>query len=596
MTSSYIGNGVDPEAAAAALRMLFAYAPISAAPNVQSFLSYIVTEELAGRGNKIKAYSVAVDALGRPDSFNPGTDPSVRVLANRARNLLAGYYTGEGKDDPLYLVIPKGGYRPKFLVAPVDPELNPYAVPPPSPDHRPTSAAQSPAGAAQGISHRPLHDLLIWLVSAAFLAIVVGVSALLLRSWPGDTPPSQSGALNIPIVEIQPFEVVPETLDGSFTEGIREQLISDLSRFENIQVRALPRTTAEGTANTALPPAQYEIRGTTVKTNGSASITFTAIATQDQQVLWSQTLAVPSNDAEFQAFTLQALREIVTRIAAPGGIVQRDVLAQLEQRSKSLANPETSNYECVLIFYDFDVTKDPAKRVSARDCLSRIIATDSADSSIWAAWALMQYLDWSDTGESVDSPLLEGALVAASHAIQLEPQSATAHEYFGLILMTRGETGAAIDQYDTAIALNPSKPGLYVHHGWALAMGGDWDTGIQEVKRGIALAPAVPGWMRVPIAIDAFRTNDYRTSLNTSVLIARSGDRHGNILALAAAAMLDDTRLVETYRDLMLADPAFDPADPYRDVRLIFDEPTMNAKYNAALERVFPPPEQSISR
>ncbi len=36
------------------------------------FLSYIISEELAGRGALIKGYSVGVDVFGKGEDFDPG--------------------------------------------------------------------------------------------------------------------------------------------------------------------------------------------------------------------------------------------------------------------------------------------------------------------------------------------------------------------------------------------------------------------------------------------------------------------------------------------------------------------------------------------
>lgn len=54
----------------------------SGAPQMSAFLRYIVTETLNGHASRIKAFSVGVDALGKPDTFDAQTDPSVRVLAS----------------------------------------------------------------------------------------------------------------------------------------------------------------------------------------------------------------------------------------------------------------------------------------------------------------------------------------------------------------------------------------------------------------------------------------------------------------------------------------------------------------------------------
>ncbi|SFV02387.1 hypothetical protein SAMN02799631_03922 [Methylobacterium sp. 174MFSha1.1] len=79
-----------------------------------AFLSYIVDEELAGRGEAIKAYTIATQALGRADSFDPSNDPSVRVEAGRLRRVLDEVYADEGRFWPVRIQVPVGAYRPSF--------------------------------------------------------------------------------------------------------------------------------------------------------------------------------------------------------------------------------------------------------------------------------------------------------------------------------------------------------------------------------------------------------------------------------------------------------------------------------------------------
>ena len=47
----------------------------------QRFLEYLVNETLAGRSDRLKAYNVALEVFGRPDTFDPVIDPVVRVEA-----------------------------------------------------------------------------------------------------------------------------------------------------------------------------------------------------------------------------------------------------------------------------------------------------------------------------------------------------------------------------------------------------------------------------------------------------------------------------------------------------------------------------------
>lgn len=81
---------------------------------LQRFLSFIVEETLAGRGDQLKEYPVGVDVFGKESSFDPRMDPIVRVQARRLRMRLYTYYQEEGQADELVIELPKGGYAPTF--------------------------------------------------------------------------------------------------------------------------------------------------------------------------------------------------------------------------------------------------------------------------------------------------------------------------------------------------------------------------------------------------------------------------------------------------------------------------------------------------
>jgi serine/threonine-protein kinase len=80
----------------------------------ERLLTYLVEQTIAGRAHYLKEYSIAVDVLERGPDFDPRGDPIVRVEASRLRNKLEVYYATEGREDPLVISLPKGGYVPVF--------------------------------------------------------------------------------------------------------------------------------------------------------------------------------------------------------------------------------------------------------------------------------------------------------------------------------------------------------------------------------------------------------------------------------------------------------------------------------------------------
>lgn len=79
----------------------------------QRFLEFIVTETLAGRTDRLKGYTIAVQVFDRDASFDPAVDAIVRVEAARLRAKLREYYGGEGRADPVRFELPKGAYAIK---------------------------------------------------------------------------------------------------------------------------------------------------------------------------------------------------------------------------------------------------------------------------------------------------------------------------------------------------------------------------------------------------------------------------------------------------------------------------------------------------
>src|SRR5437868_14791065 len=83
-----------------ALRRVLAGPAFVPAPQLGAFLRFVVESVVAGEAEHIKSYTIAVDALGRKQSFDPKIDPIVRVEAGRLRRALSRYYAnGREKHD-----------------------------------------------------------------------------------------------------------------------------------------------------------------------------------------------------------------------------------------------------------------------------------------------------------------------------------------------------------------------------------------------------------------------------------------------------------------------------------------------------------------
>jgi hypothetical protein len=93
-------------------------------------LKFLTEKHLAGETETLKEYSIGVDALGRPESFDPKKESIVRLQMSRLRQKLAEYERTEGSDDPYIIEIPKGTFAVRCTERP--PAL-PVHLPPPRP-------------------------------------------------------------------------------------------------------------------------------------------------------------------------------------------------------------------------------------------------------------------------------------------------------------------------------------------------------------------------------------------------------------------------------------------------------------------------------
>jgi TolB-like protein/tetratricopeptide (TPR) repeat protein len=78
----------------------------------QRFLEYLVNETLAGRSERLKGYTIALEVFDRPETFDPTVYPLVRIEASRLREKLREYYDTDGQGDPIRIDLPKGSYTP----------------------------------------------------------------------------------------------------------------------------------------------------------------------------------------------------------------------------------------------------------------------------------------------------------------------------------------------------------------------------------------------------------------------------------------------------------------------------------------------------
>lgn len=143
----------------AELEWLLESGALGRSANLIKVLRYVCDETVAGRGDHIKEYSIAVEALGRRADFDPQTDTIVRVTFHTLRKRLQDIYdTGEGMSHPVRIVIPAGRYAVQFVhlqetgqtaSLPQVPRPEGGLAPPVGPPFAPPAPPPRPSGSAR---------------------------------------------------------------------------------------------------------------------------------------------------------------------------------------------------------------------------------------------------------------------------------------------------------------------------------------------------------------------------------------------------------------------------------------------------------------
>jgi TolB-like protein len=237
------------------------------------FLTYIVEETLAGRGDRIKAYNVALTAFDRTDDFDPQTDPIVRIEASRLRRALEHYYLTAGKSDPLRIGVPKGSYVATFSYAVLEPVVPPEGETPVPGRARPKTAAR---WRIASMRKPPIW----WIASLATVVLVAlaWVLPLLLDHAVGRAKLAQDG----PSIRILPFDATGGDNQAYIAHGLSAEVIDELTRLERVSVLGDNPTGA-------MPAAEpgYVLSGSTHTVGSTLYISAALTESRTGRYLWS---------------------------------------------------------------------------------------------------------------------------------------------------------------------------------------------------------------------------------------------------------------------------------------------------------------------
>ncbi len=294
-----------------------------------------------------------------------------------------------------------------------------------------------------------------------------------------------------------------------FSDGITSDIVTELSRFHQLQVRA-QRSSTNG-ERPVLDAAkaghelgvQYVVEGSVRRLAQRVRINVQLVDVDTGEHLWAERF--DANEDEI--FTMQD--HIVRSIAAQLSV--RLQLADLEKASRKPPNSMAA-YDYVLRGHALPVGV-PEAEAEARRLFQKAIDIDPGYARAYASLGSYYIFEWS---RDLDAPaaLLDQTLALTKKAVALDDGDDFCHAMLGRAHMFRRDHQLADYHFQKALALNPNSPSLMASLGILYGFRGDPQRGLDYFREALAIAPHFdPTWYWRNRAVVHFIAQEYEEAI-----------------------------------------------------------------------------------
>jgi TolB-like protein/DNA-binding winged helix-turn-helix (wHTH) protein/Flp pilus assembly protein TadD len=422
-----------------------------------------------------------------PDGTFIDFDHSLGTAVNKLREVL-----GDSATNPRFIeTLPRRGYRfiapltttPTDLTAtdtsPIEEETAPL---PPAPERLAAKTADSEATAAS-VQHRRKPWPTLVKVSGVVLLTTALVIIAMLRLRPAMGPPAIKSLAVLPLENLSG--------DGSqdyFSDGMTDELITELGQLS--ELRVISRSSVMSYKKVRKPLAQIAqelqvdavIEGTVLRAGNKIRITAQLVDASTDRHLWAQSY-------EGDLSNTLALQNHVARDVASQ--IQLKLSTQERVALRTSRNIDAEAHEAYLKgrFFWNKRTGDDLKR--AVEFFNAAIARDPAYAQAYSGLADSYALlgDW-EYGVLKPSEALPKAKAAATQALALDNTLSEAHTSLAFALdLYDWDWTAAEREFKSAISLNPNYATARQWYAWHLATLGRNSEAVEEMRRAESLDP-----------------------------------------------------------------------------------------------------------
>ena len=328
-----------------------------------------------------------------------------------------------------------------------------------------------------------------WLIAFALLAVlIIASSAYFLWSRARNRA---AAAKSRPVLAVLPFaNLTGDAGQEYFSDGLTEEMISRIGQLDPQHMGVIARTSVMHYKNStdridkiaSELGADYVLEGSVRRGSGRVRVTAELIQVSNQEHLWAR-------DFTHQESDILLLQDEITR----------DIADEIHQILGLRSTPSihsaqhAQNYEAYELYLKgrYSAAKrTPQGLHQAVEFFEQAIAKDSTDARSFAALA-DSYSLMSSYYQGSPAEYMTKAKAAALKAVELDDNLAEAHTSLALIAQNYDwDWKTAEQQYRRAIALDPNYATAHQWYAELLVMRGQFDEAFPEIR---ARAPSRPG-------------------------------------------------------------------------------------------------------
>ncbi len=365
-----------------------------------------------------------------------------------------------------------------------------------------------------------------------------------------------------------------------FSDGITNDLITDLSRFSGLFVIASNSTFSyKGKAVDIRQVSRelgvrYVLEGSVQRDSGRVRINAQLVDATTNAHLWAK--RYDREASSLFAIQDELVEAIVTELAVKLDLVERD-------RAKRKTPGSLSAYDLWLRSRDHLQARKKEDTAAARGLLEKAVELDPNGARLFADLAIAHLYEsrwgWSDSQDRS----LHIAEDLAHKGVALDEADYWTHWAMAEVLRAKPDFGGAQAAYERAYALNPNDADLLADFGGFHVYLGRPDEAIRRMESAMRLNPYYPDWYLIFPALAHFCAGNYQKVID---LVHRARQPNASMFRELAAAhiMLDQRKQAEAARaSVMKLEPSFTISALRRG--LLFKDPALGEHYFAALRK-----------